>query len=152
MALATVLALTRQVGPAEQEQDPRGGRPRFSDFDSAGTHAYRRREPPDVRATAALVRRGYAVGKQRSRQVTVEDFDRFDLILAMDYANLEALRELCPPEHSRKLRLFLDFAPGFDGQEMPDPYYGSDQGFERVLDLCEVGAHGLIAALRRGTA
>ena len=117
--------------------------------DSAGTHAGRIGEPADPRAKAALTKRGYAAGKGRSRQVTDQDFERFDLVLAMDQANLNDLRRLCPGEHTHKLRLFLEFAPATGLTEVPDPYYGAAQGFERVLDLCEAGARGLLSHLQQ---
>jgi protein-tyrosine phosphatase len=117
-------------------------------IDSAGTHAAHHGEPPDPRAKACLSGRGYTVGRSRSRPVSENDFSTHDLILAMDHANLRDLRRLCPLEHQPKLRLFLSFAPVVNEQEVPDPYYGSAQGFERVLDLCEAGAHGLIRYLQ----
>ena len=119
--------------------------------EAAGTHAGRISDAPDPRGTAALKKRGYVAGKTRSRRVTENDFIRFDLILAMDQANLSALREACPLEHNHKLRLFLDYAPQTGQREVPDPYYGGPDGFERVLDLCEAGAKGLVSDLRRAT-
>ena len=84
------------------------------------------------------------MGHSRSRRITPQDFRHFNLLLAMDANNLIELRRLCPPEHAGKLRLFLAFADGLKDSEVPDPYYGHAQGFERVLDLCEAGARGLI--------
>lgn len=118
--------------------------------DSAGTIGSHAGEPPDPRGRAALQRRGYAPPRHRARRIAAKDFVRQDLILAMDRQNLAALRDLCPDEHAHKLQLFLDFAPGFEGQDMPDPYYGDAAGFDRVLDLCEAGARGLVEALRSG--
>lgn len=103
----------------------------------------------DPRAEAALRRAGYACAPSRSQQIAAADFERLDLALAMDHSNLDALRALCPPEHAHKLRLFLDFAPGLQGQAVPDPYYGDARGFDNVLALCEAGARGLLAALAR---
>lgn len=116
-------------------------------FDSAGTHAARLGSRPDPRVEAALSRHGYEVGRTRSRRITPRDFLHFDLILAMDEGNLVDLQRLCPPEHSHKLRLFLDFAEELNETEVPDPYYGNAEGFERVLYLCEAGARGLIRHL-----
>lgn len=118
-------------------------------FDSAGTHAHHLGERMDPRAASALTSRGYALGKGRSRRVSEQDFEEFDLILAMDSLNLAALRDICPAQHSRKLCLLLDYAEGMTGQDVPDPYYGNALGFERVLDLCELGAAGLIKTLRQ---
>lgn len=116
-------------------------------IDSAGTHAGRSGEPPDPRAKTALTQRGYQVGKSRSRPINEQDFMRYDLILAMDQANLNELRRLCPTEHTHKLRLLLEFAPQAAQREIPDPYYSNAQGFERVLDLCEAGVRGLLEQL-----
>jgi len=113
-------------------------------FDSAGTHAHHLGEWPDRRAEFALSSRGYELVRTRSRRVSAKDFEEFDLILAMDASNLTELRRLCPPSHLAKLRLLLDFAEGLKVTEIPDPYYGNAEGFERVLDLCEAGARGLI--------
>ena len=124
------------------------GMARELDVDSAGTHAGRVGEPPDPRAKAALSARGYAVGKSRSRKIGEQDFERYDLILAMDQANLNDLRRICPNEHTHKLRLFLEFANSLEAREIPDPYYGNAQGFERVLDMCEAAGRGLVAYLR----
>jgi len=113
-------------------------------FDSAGTHADRHGIRMDTRARTSLIGRGYAPGSTRSRKVTVADFSYFDLILAMDNANLTELRNLCPSQHRYKLRLFLEFALESTVREVPDPYYGNQTGFEYVLDLCEIGVKALI--------
>lgn len=113
-------------------------------FDSAGTHAHHAGERPDPRAEATLSRRGYHLGRIRSRRIAPQDFQRFDLILAMDASVLADLRRLCAPAYLSKLRLFLDFAEGLNETDIPDPYYGNVEGFDRVLDLCEAGAKGLI--------
>ena len=113
--------------------------------DSAGTHAVRGGDSPDPRAKKVLQERGYQFGKMRPRQISEQDFQRYDHILAMDQENLNDLLRLCPAEHTHKLRLFLEYASGLDTRDIPDPYYGNPQGFERVLDLCEAGARGLIA-------
>lgn len=113
-------------------------------FDSAGTHTHRLGERPDRRAELTLLRHGYEVGHLHSRRIVVADFQHFDMILAMDAGNLADLRRLCPPAHLAKLHLFLDFAQGLTETEVPDPYFGNAEGFERVLGLCEAGARGLI--------
>ncbi len=114
------------------------------EFDSAGTHAHHLGEKPDRRAEMVLSSRGYELVRTRSRRVSAKDFEVFDLILAMDTGNLTELRRLCPPSQLTKLRLLLSFAEGLNVTEIPDPYYGNAEGFERVLDLCEAGAKGLI--------
>jgi protein-tyrosine phosphatase len=115
------------------------------EVDSAGTHSAMVGERPDPRAVAALTRRGYVVGRSRSRQVETRDFSRFDRILAMDASNLASLTRQCPANLHAKLELFLSYAPELGLTDMPDPYYGNAQGFERVLDLCEAGAKGFVA-------
>ena len=112
--------------------------------DSAGTHAYHVGEPPDKRAIYAAQKRGYDLSSLRARQVSVADFEQFDLILAMDRKNLATLRQQCPDEHTAKLALFLQYAEGISLDEVPDPYYGGTQGFEQVLDLCENAVQGLL--------
>lgn len=114
-------------------------------FDSAGTHAQAGKRL-DARAQAVLLKHQYTPLKTRSRPVTAQDFDRFDLILAMDEANLVSLKRLAPPGAHSKLRLLLSFAPALGVLDVPDPYYGDQAGFERVLDLIEAGVKGLLAS------
>lgn len=117
--------------------------------DSAGTHAYHVGEPPDPRSTAAAHQRGFRMDDLRARKVRPSDFDEFDLVLAMDRGHHQILSDLCPPERTERLALFLDFAPELGASDVPDPYYGGPEGFERVLDMIEAGALGLLAHLRR---
>ena len=118
--------------------------------DSAGTHDYHVGEPPDPRTQAAARRRGYELRELRARRVRRDDFERFDYVLAMDGTNLRQLERLCPPEHAHKLRLFLDFGAGGESpREVPDPYCGGAEDFERVLDLVEGAAQGLLRHLTR---
>lgn len=107
--------------------------------DSAGTFGGHAGGPPDARAIAHAARRGVDLRPLRARQVIADDFMRFDLVLAMDAANLQALRRHCPAPYAHKLGLLLEVAlDGRPVREVPDPYYGEDADFERVLDL--VGA------------
>lgn len=117
--------------------------------DSAGTYAYHVGEPPDRRATEAAQRRGVDLSTQRARRVSPDDFEVFDYVLAMDSSNHEDMLEICRPEHTSKIRLFLEFAPGLGIDEVPDPYYGGATGFERVLDMIEEAAAGLLAEIRQ---
>ena len=117
-------------------------------IDSAGTHAYHANEAPDARARRAAERRGIDLSGLRARRVADEDFERFDLILAMDLLNLETLRDRSPPQHHERLHLLLDFAVQSTLQEVPDPYYGGLHGFERVLDLIAAANIGLLEHLR----
>ena len=113
-------------------------------IDSAGTHGYHVGEPPDARAQRHALRRGIDLSGLRGRQVEAADFERFDLIVAMDHDNLELLRQACPPQLQHKLRLMMSFAPRAGSDVVPDPYYGGAQGFERVLDLLETACAGLL--------
>ena len=119
------------------------------EIDSAGTHAYHIGEPPDRRAREAAARRGFHLDDQRARRIERADFESFDYIVAMDRGNLEDLQEMCVPGHEHKLRLLLEFAPELPEMEVPDPYYGGARGFERVLDLVEEAARGLLKELRQ---
>lgn len=122
------------------------------EFDSAGTHGYHVGEPPDERARQVGAKRGYRLDHLRARKVTEEDFSRFDLVLAADRQNLEFLQRICPEEYSGKVRLLMSLAPESDVPEVPDPYYGSVEGFERVADLCEAATEGILAYVTRATA
>ncbi|NIP71660.1 MAG: low molecular weight phosphotyrosine protein phosphatase [Gammaproteobacteria bacterium] len=116
--------------------------------DSAGTHAYHVGEPPDPRAQEAARKRGIDLSPQRARQVVERDFETFDYLVAMDTENLAFLCSLCSPRQEGKVRLLMEFAPGSGLRDVPDPYYGARNGFERVLDLVEEAAGGLIGHLR----
>jgi protein-tyrosine phosphatase len=117
--------------------------------DSAGTHGYHAGSAPDPRAQAATARRGFHIGHLQARQVVKEDFQRFDLVLAMDSDNYAFLADLAPDTGRAELRRFLDFAPAAGVMDVPDPYYGGDTGFERVLDLVESAVEGLVPELER---
>jgi protein-tyrosine phosphatase len=117
--------------------------------DSAGTHGYHAGSAPDPRAQAAAARRGFHIGHLGARQVVVEDLERFDLVLAMDRDNLDYLHALASGAHTEKLRLLLEFAPNAGSSNVPDPYYGGDTGFERVLDLVEQAVDGLLPELEK---
>jgi protein-tyrosine phosphatase len=116
--------------------------------DSAGTHGYHIGEPPDPRSQKAAKARGVDLSGLRARKVTLADFYDFDHILAMDNGHLAHLRRMAPADAKAAVTLFLDDAPDADVRETPDPYYGDARGFERVLDLCEQGAAGLLARIR----
>ena len=118
--------------------------------DSAATHGYHVGEPPDARAQEHARRRGYDLSGLRARQVAREDFEHFELILAMDREHLGILRRIAPPQHRHKLRLLMEFAGEGQSDEVPDPYYGGPGGFERVLDMVEAAARGLLEQLRGG--
>lgn len=116
--------------------------------DSAGTGDWHIGHPPDERAQRAAKARGYDLSMLRGRQVRIEDFARFDLLIAMDDANAAALAKVCPAEYRDKIRLLMEFATRDDSRVVVDPYFGGDEGFERVLDQCEDACEGLLKALR----
>lgn len=115
--------------------------------DSAGTADYHVGEPPDRRTVAAARRRGFELASLRARRIARSDFENFDYILAMDRANLEALESLGEGVKQPHVGLFMEFAPQLGLDEVPDPYHGGIEEFERVLDLCESGARGLMQKL-----
>lgn len=117
-------------------------------IDSAGTHSYHVGSSPDARAQKAAARRGYDLSELVGRQVGQRDFEMFDYILAMDKENLANLKRVCPVGMEHKLRLFLSFSARFTGQEVPDPYYGGERGFDVVLDMIEDASDGLLDEIR----
>ncbi len=120
------------------------------EIESAGTGDYHVGEPPDARSAAAARSRGVIL-KGRAVQFTAEDFDRFNVVLAMDRRNKESLQALARNDADRaKVHLLRDFDPASpEGSDVPDPYYGGDKGFETVLDVCEAACRGLVDHLRQ---
>ncbi|GEQ73063.1 phosphotyrosine protein phosphatase [Comamonas testosteroni] len=112
--------------------------------DSAGTHGYHVGEAPDARSQQHARRRGYDLSGQRARQLTKQDFDAFDLVLVMDSANEAAARRLASPAQQQRLHRLTDYCQHFGDQEVPDPYYGGERGFEHVLDLVEDACRNLL--------
>ena len=123
------------------------------EIDSAGTGAWHVGSPPDQRAVAAARARGITLDGS-ARQVTVDDVEDFDLVIAMDHDNLRELRRLAPGEQERsKIRLLREFDPasaGTEEPEVPDPYYGAPGGFDEVLDLVDAACNGLLAQIAGG--
>lgn len=118
------------------------------EIDSAGTHAYHIGEAPDHRAQQAAKERGVELGHLRARKVVYGDFEDYDFILAMDEDNYQILNNACPEEFKSKISYFLDFAPHLGVREVPDPYYGGQFGFERVLDMVEDASLGFLNSLQ----
>ena len=114
--------------------------------DSAGTGNWHVGSPPDERAMRSAGLRGLDIGHLRARQVTPEDCETFDYVLTMDEENFRAVSGLC--RGSAVMRPLLDFAEGSPEREVPDPYFGGPDGFERVLDLVEEASEGLIRDIR----
>lgn len=117
-------------------------------IDSAGTGDWHVGKAPDERAQRAGRTRGYDLSPLRARQVTVADFERFDLLLAMDETNLRNLERICPAQRRERVRLLMEFAPHAAGREVVDPYFGGSAGFEAVLDQVEAACEGLLTHLR----
>ena len=118
------------------------------EIDSAGTADYHIGAPPDSRSRRAALRRGIDLSGLRARQVTQDDFERFDLILAMDRQNLRELQAMEPRHAHAALKLFLEYAPELNLRDVPDPYYRDAGAFEEVLDLTSAASRGLLASLR----
>jgi protein-tyrosine phosphatase len=110
--------------------------------ESAGTHDYHVGRAPDERAQEHARRRGYDLSPLRARQVRKRDFAEFDLVIAMDRGHLDILESNCPPEHFAKLRMLVK------GRDVPDPYYGGPEGFDRVLDMVEAACLALLSELQ----
>lgn len=120
------------------------------DFDSAGTAGYHIGDPPDPRSQRAALARGYDISGLRARQASAEDFHRFDLLLAMDEDNLRDLKAIAPRGAAGRAQLFLAGCTEAGCIAVPDPYYGDGQGFERVLDLAEMGVRRLFRSMAVG--
>jgi len=119
------------------------------EIDSAGTHAYHVGEPPDKRAQVTALNRGIDLSPQRARRVQTGDFEYYDYVIAMDSDNLTNLLAICPRGMKGKVTLFMSHQSHFDEEDVPDPYYGASTGFERVLDMVESAADGLLAAIKQ---
>ncbi|MDJ0833540.1 MAG: low molecular weight protein-tyrosine-phosphatase [Gammaproteobacteria bacterium] len=119
------------------------------EIDSAGTHSYHIGKPPDSRAQLAANRRDIDLSDLRARQFRAEDFEHFDYVLAMDQANYFDMQALYDGEVPGNFSLFLEYAEHYPEQEVPDPYYGGDMGFEHVLNLVEDASRGLLQHIRQ---
>lgn len=117
-------------------------------IDSAGTVGAHAKEKPDHRAQKVGGERGYSFEGLKARKVKVEDFENFDLILAMDNDNVENLKKVAPTHLQHKISLFLEYAKNHEETEVPDPYYGGVNGFRFVLDLVEDASDGLLAQMQ----
>jgi len=132
----------------------RGGLESLIACASAGTHGYHVGEPPDLRTQEAARRRGYDLSAQRAQKVEPADFNSYDLVLAMDQDNMFFLSRIKPKDARTSPQLFLDYvgvpsAHAGAPSEVADPYYGGEQGFERVLDVIEDGAARLLDMLKK---
>ena len=117
--------------------------------DSAGTHAYHIGSSPDNRAQATALKREVDLSSLRGRQFTEQDYYDFDYLLAMDNSNYRDMKKLDPSDGKGQLFLFMDFAQQHSETEVPDPYYGGGQGFERVFDMVQDASQGLLDHIRK---
>ncbi len=117
--------------------------------DSCGTGDWHVGKSPDRRAVAAARGRGFDLSDLRARQIEASDLRRFDYVLVMDRQNLDDVNVLWREHGGTRPQLFLAYGDACDTDEVPDPYYGGEQGFERVLELITSASEGLLADLRR---
>lgn len=117
--------------------------------DSAGTGDWHVGHPPDPRSQAAARAWGVDISGQRARLVCAADFQRFDRIFAMDRSNLQDLKRLAPGGTRARIDLVMSLAPEYGVDEVPDPYYGGEQGFQRVIDMLSAAADRLVEELQR---
>mgnify|MGYP006268786953 CR=1 FL=1 len=117
--------------------------------ESAGTHGYHVGRPPDPRAIEAALRAGVDISGDIARRLEPADFQRFDRILVMDRANLESAHSLRPAEATARVQLVMELAPDYGLDEVPDPYYGGESGFVRVVDMLQMAARALACELVR---
>lgn len=120
------------------------------EIDSAGTTASHTGEAPDPRAIKAAHARSIRLDDLRARQVSFDDFFRFEYLVAMDESHVKVLQNMKPESSRSKIVLMMDFAPKLSQREVPDPYYGSARDFDFVLDLVQEAARGLLQALKKG--
>jgi len=116
-------------------------------IDSAGTHAYHIGEQPDSRSQKTARSKGIDLSGQTARKAVAEDFSKFDYIIAMDrsnYENLKQIRDKSNSEQTANLHLFMEFTSIWENEEVPDPYYGGDNGFEQVFDMVQSASEGLL--------
>ena len=116
---------------------------------SAGTHAFHVGEAPDKRAAAVAAKRGFDITDMRGRQIADQDFEEYDLILAMDWDNLSLLQQRAPKRLHHKIQLLMRFATEHESATIPDPYYGNAQGFEQVMDYIQDACNGLLEVAKR---
>ncbi len=117
--------------------------------DSAGTHGYHVNSPPDNRATATAKANGIDISNLRARMINTNDFLEFDIMLAMDRGHLEFMQQMQPSASKAKIDIFLNYAQNIDEIDVPDPYYGTGDGFQYVFDLIQNGCDGLLKNIKQ---
>lgn len=118
---------------------------------SAGTHGYHVGEAPDPRAVAAAARRDVDISRDVARRIESRDFDHFDRIFVMDRQNMALVEQMRPDDGTAEVALLMSLAPDYGLDEVPDPYYGGEAGFSRVLDMLDAAAEALVRELSAGT-
>ncbi|MBL1147177.1 MAG: low molecular weight phosphotyrosine protein phosphatase [Pseudomonadota bacterium] len=113
-------------------------------IDSAGTHGYHEGEPPDSRSIITAKQNGIDLSGQTARRLRLDDFTEFDLILAMSQSHYDFMDRIRPEGSKAELALFLNFLPGFEHQDVPDPWFGHEDGFQHVFDLVHSGCEVLL--------
>ncbi len=127
------------------------GLERRIETDSAGTIGYHAGSPPDGRSQETALERGIDLSGQRARQIEASDFSGYDYLVALDSSHRDRLTELCPDGEDHRICMLMDFAPQAGVRDVPDPYFRAFGGFERVFDLIEAGARGLLEDIRKRT-
>jgi len=117
------------------------------EIDSVGTHDYHVGKPPFALAVETAKKRGYDIQHLVARRISPGDFDHFDMILALDLANINHLKKIAPTRAKPKIELLLEYGDAFHGMEVPDPYGGPQKGFETALDMIEDGCGGVAELL-----
>ena len=129
-------------GVFEKLLDNKGMREKYK-VDSAGTHSCHVGGIPDTRSTQIAKLRGIDISQQRARKISNQDFEAFDYIVVMDNENHMNVKMMCPKKYHHKIFKMMSFSPSSKYTEVPDPYYGGEQGFELVLNLLENASIGL---------
>lgn len=117
--------------------------------ESAGMIRYHAGEAPDSRAQATALSAGIDIAAQCARQITMRDFDVFDYLIALDRGHKTAMEEMAPKDARDRIHLLMGFAPQSPETDVPDPFYGGQEDFDRVLEMIEVAASGLLAEVRQ---
>ena len=120
--------------------------------DSTGTHNHHADSPPDERSQAYAAERGFDLLDLRAQQIQDEDFERYDLILVMDWDNLALAQDACPPKYRAKVRRLTEFCSRYVSPVVPAPYYVGSHEFDYVLNLVEEACEGLITHVRQTVA
>lgn len=120
----------------------------YVQVDSAATHDYHIGSHPDHRAIATAKNQNIDISKQRARKITPDDFANFDELLVMDHSHLQTLQKILPSDARNKLKLVMEYAPNYGLEEVPDPYYGDQQGFDQVLEMLDQAMQNMAHQLR----